>query len=277
MDLTIAIFGLAAAACWGAGDFCGGFATKRNGVFIVAIISQIVGITLLSVAAIVSGENIPGNGDLLWGAASGLAGGIGLLTLYHALSVEKMGIVAPVTAVWSAFVPMSFGIIINGCPTPGQLTGFFFAFTGVWLISREENGPKIEWNRIRLPLIAGTGFGLFMIFIDQVQSSGILWPLVGARMASIPAFIIAAIYIRQTGIPHLRYLPLIALAGFLDTGGNVFYVLAARTGRIDIAAILTSLYPAVTVLLAWLLLKEKLKSRQWIGIFSVLVSVMLIT
>nr|WP_321497253.1 DMT family transporter [uncultured Methanolobus sp.] len=277
MELSIAIFGLAAAVCWGAGDFSGGVATKRNGVLMVAIISQIVGIILLAASAIFFEESIPSNIDFLWGAVAGLCGGAGLLALYHALSVEKMGIVAPVTAVWSALVPMAFGMITEGLPTVSQLTGFAFAFAGVWFISREENSQKIELNRIKLPLIAGTGFGLFMILIDQVQSSGVFWPLVGARMATIPTFIIVAYYSKKLEIPGIKYLPLIALAGFLDTGGNVFYVLAAKTGRLDIAAILTSLYPAVTVLLAWVLLKEKLKSRQWIGVFAVLIAVMLIT
>jgi drug/metabolite transporter (DMT)-like permease len=276
MELSIAFFGLAAALCWGAGDFSGGVATKRNGVMIVAIITQLVGLILLSSAAIFFGENIPANTDLMWGAVAGLCGGSGLLALYHALSVEKMGIVAPVTAVWSAVVPMSFGMITEGLPTISQLTGFAFAFVGVWLISRDKNSQKIGLNRIKLPLLAGTGFGLFMILIDQVQSPGIFWPLVGARVATIPIFIIVAYYSKKLEIPGIKYLPLILFAGFLDTGGNVFYVLAAKTGRLDIAAILTSLYPAVTVLLAWVLLKERLKSRQWIGVFAVLIAVVLI-
>lgn len=277
MELSIVIFGLVAALCWGAGDFSGGVATKRNGVMIVAIISQIIGIILLTASAIIFRENIPSNIDLLWGAVAGLCGGAGLLALYHSLSVEKMGIVAPVTAVWSAVVPMSFGMITEGLPSISQLTGFAFAFIGVWLISRDENSEKIELNRIKLPLISGTGFGLFMILIDQVQSSGIFWPLVGARMATIPTFIIVAYYSRKMKISGIKFLPLIVLAGFLDTGGNIFYVLAAKAGRLDIAAILTSLYPAVTVLLAWVLLKERLKNRQWAGVVAVLIAVVLIT
>ncbi len=277
MELSIAIFGLVAALCWGAGDFSGGVATKRNGVMIVAIISQAIGLIILTISAIIFKENIPPNTDLLLGAVAGLCGGAGLLTLYHALSVEKMGIVAPVTAVWSAAIPMVFGMITEGMPTMSQLIGFAFAFAGVWLISRDENSQRLELEKIKLPLLAGTGFGLFMILIDQVQSSGIFWPLVGTKMATIPAFIIVAYYGKKLTIPGIKYLPLIVLAGILDIGGNVFYVLAAKTGRLDIAAILASLYPAVTVLLAWVLLKERLKNRQWIGVFAVLVAVMLIT
>lgn len=115
-----------------------------------------------------------------------------------------------------------------------------------------------------------------MILIDQVQADGIFWPLVGARMATIPTFIIIAYFMKQTKIPGIKYLPIILLAGILDTGGNVFYVPAAKTGRLDIAAILTSLYPAITILLAWILMKEKLKNRQWIGVFAVMLAVILI-
>ena len=277
MELSaIVIFGLAAAMSWGAADFCGGVATKRNGVLIVAIISQAIGALFLASTAVVSGENIPPGTDLLWGAFAGLAGGIGVLALYHSLSIEKMGIVAPVTAVWSAFVPMAFGMLTEGLPSMRQFAGFAFAFAGVWLISREEHSQRIELEKIKLPLVAGTGFGLFMILIDQIESSGIYWPLVGARMATISTFIIVAYCTRKLEIPVMKYLPIIALAGILDTGGNVFYVLAAKMGRMDIAAILTSLYPAATVLLAWLLLKEKLKSHQWIGVVAVMIAVILI-
>lgn len=276
MELSVIIFGLAAAFCWGTADFSGGSATKRNGVLVVAIVSQTIGILFLIASALAFSESLPSIKDMLWGASAGLAGGMGLLALYHALSVEKMGIVAPVTAVMSALVPVTFGMITEGLPAKGQLIGFLFAFIGVWLISRDNDSSKIELQKLRLPFIAGTGFGLFMILIDQVQTDGIFWPLVGARMATIPTFIIVAYFMKKIEIPGIRYLPLIVLAGILDTGGNIFYVLAAKTGRLDIAAILTSMYPAITVLLAWVLLKERLKKRQWAGVLAVMAAVVLI-
>ncbi|SFM77233.1 DMT family transporter [Methanolobus profundi] len=277
MEPSIIMYGLAAALCWGAADFSGGFATKRNKVLIVAIVSQTIGLILLTASAITFSESIPPTTDILWGASAGLAGGMGLLALYYALSIEKMGVVAPVTAVISALVPMSFGMITEGLPPTSKLIGFLFAFIGVWLISRDEDSPKIELQKLKLPFLAGTGFGTFMILIDQVQAEGIYWPLVGARVASISAFIIAAWYMKQLKISGIRYFPLILLAGVLDTGGNVFYVLAAKAGRLDIAAILTSLYPAITILLAWALMKERLKSRQWAGVISVMLAVILIS
>ncbi len=276
MELYIIMFGLAAALCWGTADFSGGFATKRSGVLTVAIISQTTGIIILIATALAFSESIPSATDMLWGASAGLAGGMGVLALYQALSVEKMGIVAPVTAVMSALIPVSFGMVTEGLPATRQLIGFLCALIGVWLISRDHESSKIELQKLKLPFLAGAGFGLFMILIDQVQAEGIFWPLVGARMATIPTFIIVAYFMKQTKVPGIKYLPIILLAGILDTGGNVFYVLAAKTGRIDIAAILTSMYPAVTVLLAWILLKEKLVYRQCAGIFFTMIAVVLI-
>ncbi|WP_406655618.1 EamA family transporter [Methanolobus sp. ZRKC2] len=276
MDLST-IFGLGSAVSWGTGDFCGGVATKRSSVLTVAIISQLVGLALLAFSAFIIGEAMAPWQDILWGALAGISGGIGLLALYHALSVSKMGVVAPAAAVFSAIVPVVFGIAMEGFPATIQLIGFFFAFTGVWLISREEYGAKMNSNDLKLSLIAGFGFGFFMIFIDRIQGASILWPLVGARIASLTMFFLAALYLRKAEIPAVRYIPLMALAGIFDTGGNLFYALAAQAGRLDIAAVLTSLYPAVTVLLAWMFLKERLARRQWIGVLSVMIAVVLIS
>ncbi|TGC09789.1 DMT family transporter [Methanolobus halotolerans] len=276
MELSTVIFGLGAAACWGAGDFCGGIATKRSGALAVAIVSQIVGALLLASSALIIGEVVPSMQDILWGALGGISGGIGILALYHALSASKMGVVAPVAAVSSAIIPVTFGIALEGLPANSQILGFIFAFIGVWFISREEDGSKINLYNLRLPLVAGLGFGLFMIFIDRIQGDAILWPLVGARIASLIMFCLAAIYMKKTKVPVITYFPLMIFAGVLDTGGNLFYALAAQAGRLDIAAVLTSLYPALTVLMAWILLKERLAQRQWLGVLSVMMAVVLI-
>ncbi|WP_340820304.1 DMT family transporter [Methanolobus sp. WCC4] len=277
MELSVILFGLAAALCWGSADFSGGVASKRNGAMIVVVISQITGIILLASYATISGENIPSGNDIMWSVLAGLAGGAGLVALYHALATEKMGIVGPITAVGSAMVPMIFGSLTEGLPSVSQITGFAFAFAGVWLITRGESEQSMELKRLRFPVIAGTGFGLFMILIDQVQGTEVFWPLVGSRSAAAILTFCMILYTgRKLRTSGIELLPFILLAGFLDTGGNVFYVLAARSGRLDVAAILTSMYPAITVLLAWILLKERLSRRQWTGVFAVMVAVVLI-
>ncbi|MBN2111403.1 MAG: DMT family transporter [Methanosarcinaceae archaeon] len=277
MESSAILLGLASAASWGAADFSGGLATRRSSALTVAIISQIIGLILLASSALITEEAIPSSEDILLGALGGISGGIGILVLYHALSISKMGVVAPVAAVFSAMVPVAFGIALEGVPATIQITGFLFAFTGVWLISREEDGSKIATNNLKFPLVAGLGFGLFMIFIDRIHGDTILWPLVGARLASLAMFFLAALYLKKKEIPAARYLPIIALAGILDTGGNLFYALAAQAGRLDVAAVLTSLYPAVTVLLAWVILKERLVQRQWLGALSVMMAILLIS
>ncbi|WP_406660605.1 DMT family transporter [Methanolobus sp. ZRKC3] len=277
MELSVVIFGLISAAFWGAGDFSGGVATKKHEVLSVATIAQIIGLLILSLVALTLGENTPSIENIMWGAAAGISGGIGILALYHALSIEKMGVVAPVTAVSSALVPVVFGMMSEGIPASIQILGFFFALIGVWLISREDSDSAIHLSRLKLPLIAGFGFGFFMILIDQLNGTGILWPLVGARVASISMFLLAGVYKGGMQMPEMKHLPLIILAGICDSGGNVFYTLAAQAGRIDIAAVLSSLYPAATVLLAWIFLRERLTYRQWIGIISAMLAVVLIS
>lgn len=276
MELYVIAFGILSAIFWGAGDFSGGVATKKNGVISVATLAQIIGLLILIVVALIFKEASPSIENVIWGALAGLTGGIGILALYHALSIEKMGIVAPITAVSTALVPVSFGVINEGMPANIQLIGFLFAFAGVWLISREDGSDVIHAKSLKLPVLAGLGFGSFMILIDQVSGNGILWPLVGARIASVSMFLLVAAYKGGAKIPTTKYLPLILFAGIGDAGGNVFYTLAAQAGRIDIAAVLSSLYPAATVILAWIFIKERLTAKQWIGVVFALIAVVFI-
>jgi drug/metabolite transporter (DMT)-like permease len=277
MEPYVIVFGLLSAVFWGAGDFCGGVASKKNEVLSVATLAQIIGLFILALAAILFNESIPNIENLIWGALAGLAGGLGIIALYQALTIEKMGIVAPVTAVSSALVPVVFGIIKEGIPASIQILGFLFALMGVWLISREENSSAIHIESLKLPLLAGFGFGSFMVLIDQVSGDGILWPLVGARVASVSMFLLAGTYKGGTKMPKPKYMPLIVLTGIGDAAGNVFYTMAAQAGRIDIAAVLSSLYPAATVILAWLFINERLTPRQWSGVGFAMLAVVLIS
>ena len=163
---------------------------------------------------------------------------------------------------------------------PQQLVGFAAALLAVWLISG-SNGDGftgLRWQELRLPVIAGLGFGLFFISIDRVSDQAILWPLVGARAASISIMLILALIYRQGDHrPAKSQLGIIALVGISDAAGNAFFALATSLGRLDIAAILSSLYPAMTILLARLILAEHLTRRQWMGLAVALIAVVLIT
>jgi len=213
---------------------------------------------------------------MVLGGIAGVCGAVGLVALYSGLARGPMGVVAPITAVVAAIVPVIFSILNEGFPAMEVFVGFIIALIAVWLISQGDQDAKIHLSDLRLPIIAGFGFGIFFILIDQVSSNAILWPLVSARSALILVVFIVGMLSRNIELPVLTRLPIIALAGIFDTGGNVFFALATRVGRLDISAILSSLYPAATVVLAWIILKERLAMRQWIGILLALVAVILI-
>ncbi|MEM7116068.1 MAG: EamA family transporter [Chloroflexota bacterium] len=273
--LSIA-FGLASAVSWGAGDFSGGFATKRGSVYVVVWLSQILGGLFLLTLALLFREPLPTTFDFLLGGVSGLAGVVGLLGLYRGLAEGRMGIVAPLTAVVAAAVPVIFGAVVEGLPAALQLVGFAFALVAVWFLSHTGDGGSIEAKELILPLVAGLGFGFFYILIDQVQPGAVFWPLVAARIASVSLLTIFIFGRGQYQSPERTQLGPIALSGLFDAGGNAFFVLAAQAGRLDIAAVLSSLYPVATVFLAWLILKERLARQQWIGVAAALIALVLI-
>jgi drug/metabolite transporter (DMT)-like permease len=156
------------------------------------------------------------------------------------------------------------------------VVGFGLALVAVWLLSSASGGVGARARELGLAITAGLGFGLFLILIDRVSESAVLWPLVAARTTSI-IFLFVYASVRRGWVRQARnQLPIIALAGIFDTGGNAFFALATRLGRLDIAAVLGSLYPATTVLLAWLILKEGLTPGQWLGVVTALAALVFI-
>ncbi|MHA2365953.1 MAG: EamA family transporter [Candidatus Hodarchaeales archaeon] len=270
-------YGLASAIIWGAGDFSGGLATKRSKVLNVIFISQIVGVTFLIGLALIFSENIPSLIDLLLGCLAGFFGCIGLIALYRGLAVGKMGMVAPISAIVTVVVPLIFGFLIEGIPPLHQLFGFGIAFIAVWFISQTGNKERITFQDFHLPIVAGIGFGLFFILIDRVSDSVVFWPLITARITSLGFLFASILFMKQKKIPPANQLPIIALAGIFDVCGNAFFVLATQLGRLDVAVVLASLYPAGTVLLAWIILKEKMYWQQWIGLIASLIAIILIS
>jgi drug/metabolite transporter (DMT)-like permease len=276
-ELSAIFCGLASAASWGAGDFSGGFATKRSNVYSVVIVSQSVGVIGLTVVALLLSEPFPMLDDMLYGGIAGISGVIGLVALYRGLALGRMGIVAPVAAVVAAAVPVIFSMFIEGLPAMPQRVGFVTALVAVWFISRTDGEAKIRGRDLGLPVVAGLGFGLFFIFIDRVNDGAVLWPLVAARIASISMLFVVIAFLRQRGTPAIKQLPVITLAGIFDTGGSAFFALATQISRLDIAAVLASLYPAATILLARFILQERLIPQQWGGIMAALIAVVLIS
>ena len=270
------IFGLAASLFWGSGDFSGGLASRRANASSVVIAAYAVGFALLVALALIWREPFPFSLDIVWGGLAGLAGAIGLISFYSALSIGRMGIAAPVSAVLTAALPVLFSAFTEGLPGLPQLGGFVLALLAIGLISRPERS-KGRPEGIGLALLAGCGFGCFFILISRVNHAATFWPLAVARFTSV-LFLLIVVRIRQQQmLPKMTVAPLVLLAGVLDAIGNAFFVLATHAGRLDVAAVLSSLYPAATVLLAALVLRERVTRIQAIGILLALVAVPLIS
>lgn len=269
-------FALCAAASWGSGDFSSGLAARRSGPFHTVLISYTIGMLALIVAALVRHDALPLPVDLMWGALAGLSGGAGLLFLMRGFATGRMGIVAPVSAVLAAAIPVVFTALTEGLPREVQLLGFALAVTSIWLLSRPEKVAKSPGG-LDMALLAGAGFGLFFTLLSQISGNSIFWPLVGGRVTAVSLMAIFALATRRPLVPPRLPIGLLALAGVLDVAGNIFFLLATQIGRLDVSAVLVSLYPAVTALLAWLVIKEHLARLQMVGVAVAVLAIVLIT
>lgn len=276
-EFASVVLGLASAASWGTADFSGGLASKRANPFSVVITSQIVGVLMLLGLALVFDKAFPPVQHLLLGGVGGIVGALSLLCFYTALATGRMGVAAPVTAVMTALIPALVGAFIYGLPDALKLVGFGLALLGIWLISQSAlDGRSLTLRELLLPLAAGTGFGILFVIIDQVNDVAIFWPLVAARVASLTMMTSVTLLRRQRPLTEASLFPLLVVCGILDAGGNAFYALAAQAGRLDVAGVLGSLYPAATITLAWLVLKEPITRVQTFGIIAALTAVVLI-
>lgn len=269
--------GLSAAVAWGAADFTGGYTSRRTGVYGVVIGAEIIGLILLIPTVVLMKEPIPTVRVWLLAGLAGLCGGFGLTLLYRALASGQMSIAAPVSALLGAALPVITGMAFQGLPETSAVLGIGLALAAILLVSYSE-GDRLAFNfaALSLPLAAGITFGLFFILLHQASQSSILWPIVATRLASVAFLILFAVLSRQRWASERRFWPFIFLIGLLDTAGNVFFVIAGQLGRLDFTAVLSSLYPASTVLLAWLILKERVSTVQSIGILIALLAILLI-
>jgi drug/metabolite transporter (DMT)-like permease len=272
------LLGLLAAACYGAADFFGGLATKRSGMFAVAIGAQASGlIALLCVLPFFHAQIT--SASLLYGALAGACGGLGIVLLYHALSIGKMGVVSPVTAVLAAALPVFAGAVHGDRLGILQVIGIAVALTAVVLISLStEPDGRFEFSTVGLreAMASGLLLGGFYIFLAFAGKNAGLYPVAVARCAAVVLLLLIAPVLRAGIVPQLRTLSLVVIAGAIDVTANVLYVLAAHAGYVSIAAVLTSLYPASTVFLARIVLGERLANVQKIGVALALAGVALI-
>jgi uncharacterized membrane protein len=276
MEYLAVFYGLASAVTWGAGDFSGGMAAKRTNPYGAVIVAHAVSLVLLLTLGIVTGETLPPARDLLWGGVAGIGGGVGLALLYSALASGQMSIASPVSALVAAGLPVLVGAFSEGLPGVVTLTGFGLALAAVWLVSGGA-GVKLQAGKLSPSVLSGVCFAAFFIFLHRGSGQSILWPLVATRIASIFSLLVFSLVTGQPWLPTRESLLPILASSLLDSAGNALYAMSARIGRMDVAAVLGSLYPGSTVLLAWFILKERVSPLQMLGIVLALAAIVLIT
>jgi len=272
------VLALASALVYGAADFCGGMASRRATAFVVVALSQAAGlVALLVVLPAVGGS--PTGADLAWGAAAGLAGSGGLVLFYRALATGVMSVVAPVTALTAAAVPVLVGLVLDEQLAPWSAISIALALVAVVLVAAEGGLPTLHTARSAglLPaLTAGLGFGVFFVLLDRTRPESTLWPLVASRSVSVALVLLLGAALRVSLRIRGRTAGLVVLAGVLDMAANALFLAATQPGRLDMAAIISSLYPASTVLLAALLLGERVMRVQLIGLVATIAAIALI-
>ena len=273
-------FGLTSAVIWGAGDFTGGMASRKTGVYRTVVYAEIIGVSVLLIVALIVRQPIPAWNIWVLSMIAGAFGTTGLLLLYYSMTKGMMSIAAPVSALLAALLPVIIGLFTESLPTLLTFVGFAFALAAIWLISQGKDGVKNIFSHIadlRLPLLAGIGFGFYFVLIHAATRTDLLWPMTASRLGGMIILVLFMIFRRETWKVEGNAWSMIALNGILDIGGNLFFILAGQAGRLDISAVLSSLYPGSTVILAWIFLKERLTRTQWIGIAAAMIAIILFT
>ena len=274
------LFGLGAALAWGAADFTGGLASRRTGAYRAAFYGEFFGLIFIIAAAFVFVEPLPDWFVLLLAVAAGAIGTTGLLTLFRAVIQGKMSIAMPVSALLAAALPVLVGSLAEGFPGAITFLGFILALTAIWLISQEDGKDSrilARLSDLRLPLLAGIGFGSFFILMDIAARGATLWPMLASRAGGTLIVAIYMIFRKDSWRLARDVWPVLVLNGFLDVGGTAFYVLASQAGRLDVAAVISSLFPGSTVILAALILKERVSRSQLGGIILALTAIVFLT
>lgn len=269
---------------FGAADFLGGLATRRSSALPVVITSQVYGLGLIVLLLPTLPPERYAPADFLWGTAAGVSGAMGLVALYRGLSIGRMGVIAPVTAAVGAIVPAMFGLLTGERPSSMALAGAAVALVAIVLVSRQPASGLpdaramgfLASTGVREALAAGAAFGGFFILIAQSTDTSGLWPLIGARIGSLLFLVAVALGLRRKVALRAETTPLVIGAGVLDIAANALFLYAIRGGFLTLVAVLSSLYPAATIVLARAFLKEKLSSGQLFGVVLALTGIALI-
>lgn len=286
-----ALLALAAAVLWGGGDFSGGMGAKFAGgtmgsALRVIVLSHAASFSVLLLVAGVRGDAFPHGAALVWGVGAGVMGGLSLMCFYVALSRGAMGASAALSGLLAAAIPAVVSIVSEGSPGMLRVVGFVVAGAAIWLIAA---GPNAEAKpaaagTVWLAVLAGVGFGIYFVALKMAGVAGVIWPMATARMGSLSVCVLILVGMALRGQrSEARARMTRAAVGWalaaavLDTSGNLLFIAATRAGRLDVAAVLASLYPASTILLAAWMLRERPTRRQGLGMAVAAAAVVMIT
>jgi drug/metabolite transporter (DMT)-like permease len=282
----VILLGLAAAVLYGSGDFLGGMAARRAHVLMVLILAEGAGAAVALAAAAISPTPASLVG-LAWGTGAGLIGGLGLIVFYTGLAAGPMSVVAPVSGLVSTVLPVAVALAQGERPGAGVYAGALLCLIAIVLASSAGDigaprrpGRPGRGRAIVYGVVSGASFGLFFLLIRNAGQSGELWPVAAARIGELAVVLAAAAALRRRIRPRGAAGSLLlasAGAGMIDVIANICYVAAARTGQFGLAVVLSSLYPGVTVLLARVVLGERLRWVQRAGLGLAAIGILLVT
>lgn len=286
-----ALLALAAAVLWGGGDFSGGMGAKHAGgtmgaALRIILVSHAASFSALLAIVWLRGDAFPQGAALWWGVGAGIAGGLALMCFYVALSRGAMGASAAMSGLLAAAIPAAVSAVAEGSPGAMRIAGFLVAGAAIWLIAAGPNAEAkpASSGTVWLAVAAGVGFGVYFVALKLAGTAGVFWPMATARMGSIStcALVLAGMtFGARPGMTNARLtrsaVGWALSTAVMDTSGNLLFIAATRAGRLDVAAVLASLYPASTILLAAWMLREHPTRRQALGMAVAAAAVVMIT
>ena len=274
-----AVLSVGAVFLWGLSDFAGGYGSRRSNAFVLTAFSHLCAFALMFCVAVTQHGVFPSRASILWALAAGAIGGFSLAIFYRALAAGQMGLTAPIAALLGAAIPTLADVAMEGAPSRWMITGFVLAVMAIWLITRPEpRGENDETGHPRgvaTAALAGVGFAGFYLCIHQATGSPV-WLAAISRIGSFTTTAIAVLVLRAPLAMEGTGVGLGAIAGCFDIIASVLFISASQRGRLDEAVVITSLYPAVTVLMARLVLKEHFSRWKVIGLLAALAAVPMI-
>lgn len=264
---------------FGISDFIGGNASRTERPVRVAAFSHVAGLIGMLAAALLWRATAISASDIGWGAAAGVSGGIGIFSLYAALRAGRMGVVAPITAAIGASLPVLYGTLVGERLAPLGTAGLAVVFVAILLVSipRAEGHEPLSRAALGFSVLAGVFFsGSFILLSNTTAASG-LWPAVALRVVSVTVLGTGSLLTTRGLVPARPVLPAVIAAGLIETTATVFMLLAVQSGPIAVAAVVGSLYPAVTALLARVTIKEHLARHQIVGLGIAIVGITLLS